>query len=104
MTLRAWLREREPVPPRRLATRVEEVLGPRCENDDSETAASCLAAADELLRDLLARPSAGRESALDLLTVDALVTYAFEAASREPDRLDDHAARAMIRFAAAARE
>ena len=28
-----------------------------------------------------ARPSAGRESALDLLTVDALVTYAFEAAA-----------------------
>ena len=46
---------------------------------------------------MAARPSAGRESALDLLTVDALVTYAFEAA--EPASLEATATAAMIRLA-----
>ena len=53
--------------------------------------------------ELLARPSAGRESALDLLTVDALVTYAFEAASREPASLAVRATNAMSQLASAAR-
>ena len=41
----------------------------------------CSPPPNDLLRELLRRPTAGRESALDLLTVDALVTYAFEAAA-----------------------
>lgn len=104
MTLRAWLRERTPPPPPRLAARIEETLGDRCEQDDAEATDLCVSAAGELLRELLARPSAGRESALDLLAVDALVTYAFEAASREPASLAVHATNAMSRLAAAARE
>jgi len=62
-----------------------------------------VSAASELLHDLLERPSAGRDSALDLLTVDALVTYAFEAAAAEPERLPDYAADAMTRLAATVR-
>ena len=103
MNLREWLHARTPAPPDRLLTRVEEVLGERCERDANEGAELCLAAADELLRDLLSRKSAGRESALDLLTVDALVTYAFEAASASADELGIRATDAMQRFAAAAR-
>ena len=64
----------------------------------------CLAAAEDLLRELLSRPSAGRESALDLLTVDALVTYAFEAASDDPDSLAERADQAMTRLVATAQE
>jgi hypothetical protein len=104
VTLRAWLRERTPLPPPRLAARIEETLGDRCEQDEADATEHCVSAADELLRNLMSRPSAGRESALDLLTVDALTTYAFEAASANPSSLDGRATNAMIRLASAALE
>ena len=43
-----------------------------------------------------------RSSALDLLAVDALVTYAFEAAASDPEQLDDTARQALARIAALA--
>jgi hypothetical protein len=43
-----------------------------------------------------------RDCALDLLAVDALVTYAFEAASDEPSNLEERAGRALARIAALA--
>jgi hypothetical protein len=101
MTVGAWLRERAPAPPQ-LSGRVTQVMGDRMDRAAEEASAACLDAAEELLRELLARPSAGRESALDLLTVDALVTYAFEAASATPESLDARATDAMRRFAALA--
>jgi len=103
VTLRAWLRARTPAAPARLAERIEESLGERCDATDARAADACLDAADELLRELLRRPSAGRESALDLLAADALVTYAFEAAAREPATLVSRADDAMRRLSAAAR-
>ena len=104
MTLREWLRQRAPTAPAELLARVHETLGPRCDMDAAQASALCLEAADELLRDLVTRPSAGRETALDLLTVDALATYAFEAASDNPESLSERAEVAMTRFAAAARQ
>ncbi len=56
-------------------------------------------AAEQLLVELLARAHAGRECAIDLLTVDALVTYALEAATDDPATLDDRAHRAMSEIA-----
>lgn len=103
MTLAAWLRERTPAPPAQLTARILETLGERCDADASNAPDLCIAAAEDLLRELLARPSAGRESALDLLTVDALVTYAFEAAGDDPDSLMGRAEHAMTRLAATAR-
>ncbi len=103
MTLDAWLAARAPVPPPRLAARLREALGERTSADAAVAPHACLAAADILLRDLLARPSAGRDSALDLLTVDALATYAFEAAAESPESLPALAAEAMRRFAASSR-
>jgi hypothetical protein len=48
--------------------------------DSSETLPEHLADAGvALLRRVLSHPEGGRELALDLLTADALVTYAFEA-------------------------
>ena len=101
MTVGAWLRERAPAPPQ-LSARVTQVMGDRMDRSADEASMACLDATEELLRELLSRPSAGRESALDLLTVDALVTYAFEAASGTPESLDAHATDAMRRFASLA--
>jgi hypothetical protein len=101
MTVDGWLRERAPAPPQ-LSARVAQVMGDRVDRAADEASAVCLDAAEELLRGLLARPTVGRESALDLLTVDALVTYAFEAASETPESLDARATAAMHRLASLA--
>jgi hypothetical protein len=104
MTLGAWLRERSSAAPPRLTARVNEALSARRDAPRANATAECIAAAETLLRDLLARESTGRDSALDLLTVDALVTYAFEAAAEDCDDLGRHAVDAAHRFAAAAHE
>jgi hypothetical protein len=104
MTLREWLRERAPIAPADLLARVQQALGNRGDADAANAWSVCSEAAEELLRELLRRPSTGRESAVDLLTVDALATYAFEAASEDPESLPTRAEEAMARFAAAARE
>ena len=91
------------MPPPRLTQRIDEVLGVRGDDSCTQASAHCVAAAEELLRDLLTRPSAGRESALDLLTVDALVTYAFEAAATDARTLPLRADEAMARLVAAVR-
>jgi hypothetical protein len=103
VTLGVWLHSRSPSPPLRLAERMDAVLGDRCATDSTEATEQCIAAAEGLLVDLLTRPSAGRESALDLLTVDALITYAFEAAAVDADMLPSRADGAMRRLAAAVR-
>jgi hypothetical protein len=100
VTVADWLQERAPRPPARLVSSIEAALGDRVAAPRDAAADVCLDAAESLLRDLLARPSAGRESALDLLTVDALVTYAFEAAAAEPDTLERRAHDAAQRLAA----
>ena len=59
-----------------------------------------LVTAQTLLSELLALDCAMRDRALDLLAVDALVTYAFEAASEHPDSLAQRATTAMSSIAA----
>jgi hypothetical protein len=103
VTLDAWLAARSPAPPPGLAARLREVLSQQAGADGGEVVEACLDAAQRLLLELLARPSAGRESALDLLTVDSLVTYAFEAAAEQPRSLAARADAAMMQLAAAAR-
>ncbi|MFN5580921.1 hypothetical protein [Gemmatimonas sp.] len=65
-----------------------------------EVPEACLEAGEELLDALLASGSTSRASALDLLAIDALVTYAFQAAADDPARLEERAAQAMARIAA----
>jgi hypothetical protein len=103
VTVAEWLSNRSNVPPR-LAERIEHALGARASAPRGELSERCIEAGEELLRELLARPSSGRESALDLLAVDALVTFAFEAASDFPPTLARRADEAMRRLAAIARE
>ena len=100
MTLSAWLDARRPAPPVRLRARIDAALGRALESDEGEAAAACLRAGEQLARELLRENATSRESALDLLAADALVTYAFEAASARPADLSKRAAAAMARIAA----
>ena len=104
MTVGAWLHERTPAPPDRLLRSIEIALGDRLAASRADVSDHCVDVAVCLLRDLLTRPTAGRDSALDLLTVDALVTYAFEAAAAEPASLDARARAAARRLAAVTNE
>jgi hypothetical protein len=96
-----WLETRTPAPPPRLLRRIVDVLGPGA---TVEAISEVLVdAAERLLRDLTMQPTLGRDSALDLLTVDALVTYAFELAATTPDDFLDATTRAIERLGAVAR-
>jgi hypothetical protein len=99
VTIAEWLRSRTPPAPEPLVARVEAALG-RHRSEDAERAPELfLDAAVGLLEPLLAREHAGRDAALDLLAADALVTYAFEAASADPEQLDARTREAMVRLA-----
>ena len=100
MTVLAWLQSRTPPPPAAMTARVVEALGGRADEDASETFTACLDAAAALLEELLREEDLGRDSAIDLLAADALVTYAFEAAAADADELTDRAGAAMTRIAA----
>jgi uncharacterized membrane protein len=102
MTLSAWLDARRPAPPTRLRTRIDAALGRALQSDANDAAAACLRAGEELARELLQENATSRESALDLLAADALVTYAFEAASERPGELVAQSRAAMVRIAALA--
>jgi hypothetical protein len=81
VTVRDWIVGQQPRPPRVLTEQVLAALGPDADAPESETGERCLAAAARALEGLLADSRFGRESALQLLVVDALTTYAFEHAS-----------------------
>jgi hypothetical protein len=83
----------EAQPPVSLRARLDGVLAasPRV----GDVHAQLLDSGCDMLRDLLAAGRTDRDAALDLLTADALVTYAFEAAADAPDVLDGRAAAAM---------
>ena len=102
MTVRGWLHARTPAPPPALLERIEEALVAAGGSSEPITPETCIAAATTMLTPLLAREDAGRESALDLLAADALVTYAFEAASAEPESVDERAGAAMRTIASLA--
>jgi hypothetical protein len=103
MTLEQWLERRTPVAPLTLRERVRLLV--------ASPPTSAAVPADDLidlatsqLSRVLAQGCRTRESALDLLAVDALVTYAFEAASEDPARLGERAQRAMARISRVASE
>jgi hypothetical protein len=96
--LREWLETRRPAPPPRLLHRIVEVLGPDATADAN--ADVLVGAAARLLRELTARPTLARDSALDLLTVDALVTYSLECAAASPETLVDATTSAIGRLGA----
>jgi hypothetical protein len=101
VTLREWLGARVPAQPPALSDRIAELAGPY-DDAPGDMPDRCLAAAEAGLRRLLIDREASRAGALDLLAVDALVTYAFEAASETPVRIPHLAAVAMHRLSALA--
>jgi hypothetical protein len=98
-TVADWLVQREPAPPDALLRRLLETLGADAQRPSREAADACLAAGERLVATVLREEEANRDYALDLLAADALVTYAFEAASGTPDELSARAARAMSSIA-----
>jgi len=99
----AWLDQRaEPAPASLHARIVEAVCATASEDDDSHVEHS-LRAGERLLSQLLDHGCGQRSDASDLLAADALVTYAFEAASEEPSHtprsIEERAAEAMRRIA-----
>jgi hypothetical protein len=62
-----------------------------------------LDAAERMLDNVLRTDCESRASALDLLTVDALMTRALEIAARDPSPLDDFPEQAMRRIASHSR-
>ncbi|MEO7713230.1 MAG: hypothetical protein ABIV10_09965 [Gemmatimonadaceae bacterium] len=99
MTVREWLDGRTPAGPAVLRARIDDALGTAADGESATATSACLAAAQRLVEELMLRDCASRESALDLLAADALVTYAFEAASESPTHLVQRATEAMIRMA-----
>ena len=100
MILSAWLDTRDPAAPIPLAERIADALGSATASRN-DGGPRLLAAAEVLLARLLRDGCATRDAAHDLLTADALVTYAFEAAAEsQPGTLGDSAADAMRRIAA----
>ena len=104
MTPASWLEARSPAPPAALRARIDAALGDDLHRESMDVFETCLATAERLVSGLLDENATSRESALDLLAADALVTYAFEAASEQPDGLARRASTAMMRIAALGRD
>ena len=100
MTVRDWLAHREPSPPRVLRERVE-ALALAVPDQPGDPASTLIDAAQAALARLPRDGAAERATALDLLAVDALVTYAFEYAASTPDSIPALSARAMSRLSSA---
>jgi hypothetical protein len=99
-TVGEWLAAREPLPPPALSARLRELLGAAVLAADAREAPELLLRTGEaVLARLLREAATTRESALDLLAADALVTYAFESAGEVPETLPDRVTRAMVSIA-----
>ncbi len=98
-TVAEWLDRVSPPPPPALRQRLRELLAPHAQRPAREAASACLQAGETQLASMLSSRATDRGSALDLLAVDALVTYAFEAAAETPAALEQLANDAMTRIA-----
>ena len=87
MTVRDWIVARAATVPSVLTAHILTLLGADAEQGAERAGELCLAAATRSLEGLLAGGRYGRDSALHLLAIDALTTYAFEHAceSGTPD-------------------
>ena len=89
------MREQGMVAPAALERSMRDALG----GASSDSADNILTAAERVLERVLAGECESRESALGLLTVDALVTKAMEIAARDPELLAKFPELAMKRIA-----
>ena len=84
---------------RRVPEELDAAMRRALSDKSSPTSTEVLDAAERLLDQVLRTECENRSSALDLLTVDALMTNALELAARNPDSLDKFATDAMHRIA-----
>ncbi len=77
----AWLHARRPAPPEALRARLDRAVAETIAPSPLPVYLAELGR--ELLARVASRPEGGRELALDLLTADAFVTYAFEAQAED---------------------
>ena len=96
MSLGDWLARRTPPPPEELRARIGKVL--EATGDGDEPFPALASAAFEELDRARRSPGRVRESAFHLLSADALLTYACEAALDLPD--PDTALRELVERAA----
>ncbi len=95
-----WVAAHAEQPPAALRARLDCILNVEDARPDVAVAPALLDAGQALLASIIGSGSTQRDAALDLLTADALVTYAFEAAADDPSTLDARAADAMRAIAA----
>ena len=93
-----WLSQLDPAPPEELAAAMRNALSDATKNP---TAEELLAAAERALDRVLRTDCETRASALDLLTVDALMTHALEMASKDPNAPEDFPKQALRRITSA---
>ena len=99
-TVGGWFDALMPAPPEGLRVRLAALLQPFAHLPVQQVPEACLDAGEQLLEELLASGSTSRATALDLLAVDSLITYAFQAAADEPALMEARTARALARIAA----
>jgi hypothetical protein len=95
MTTPDWLSHINPPPPEELLTAMRNAVDDARENP---TADELLAAAERLLDKVMRTDCETRASAIDLLTVDALMTHALLIATGNKDTPDDFPERAIARI------
>jgi hypothetical protein len=100
VTVREWLESRAASVPPALTQRMVVLLGDDADADASDTPVICVRAAARTLEALVAESRFGRESALDLLATDALMTHAFEYASERAPTQIEHVATASTQLLA----
>lgn len=100
MTLQEWFASRSPAPPADLLDRLTACVGQAAHESADLLPERAIETAEGMLQQLLSTGDTGRATALDLLVVDSLVTYAFEAAADQPETLGGRAQTAMQRLAA----
>jgi hypothetical protein len=104
MTHEQWLVSREPEAPPALASCVRALLETHPQWDELSRTDAFIEASELLLRRVLEGGPMARSSALNLLSADACVTWAFEAAADDPSTIAACAERATIGIAAIAAE
>lgn len=100
VTVGEWIARLDPRPPAALHARLTDLLADSANRPVQEMADVCMDCGVALLDRLLASSATGRDHALDLLAVDSLVSYAFQAAADKPSQIERRAAAAMARIAA----
>ena len=84
---------------RRVSEELDAAMRRALDDNPSPTAVEVLEAAERLLDQVLRTECENRSSALDLLTVDALMTRSLEIAARDPKLLETFPELAMRRIA-----